>query len=157
MLQELQLVGSQGMYVRSHIQLLQDLDYAFPLLPLIGKKAWHPSTAPCAAGQQQVPCLGDPEGIWAQIHTYYTALFLPDLSSMDARRAFPVILLRRLSGLVLRGPDIGVVLSAYTDNVLHTFTDSANLGRMRKCQVVYSVVSSARINQAKCSRLLVSL
>eukprot|EP00061_Rhincodon_typus_P016410 g44608.t1 len=68
---------------------------------------------------------------------------------------FLCLLWRRLSGLVLRGLGMGVVLSAHADNVLLTFTDPADLGRMRKCQAVYSVVSSTRINWAKCSILLV--
>ena len=57
--------------------------------------------------------------------------------------------------MALRGPGVEVVLSAYADDVLLMFTDPADLARMRECQAVYSAASSARINWAKCSGLLV--
>ncbi|XP_060700770.1 beta-2-glycoprotein 1-like [Hemiscyllium ocellatum] len=49
---------------------------------------------------------------------------------------------------------MGMVLPAYADYVLLTFTDPADPGRMHKCQAVYSAESSARINWAKCFRRL---
>ncbi|XP_072896886.1 von Willebrand factor A domain-containing protein 7-like [Hemitrygon akajei] len=70
---------------------------------------------------------------------------------------FLSLLRRRLTGLVLREPDMGVVLSAYADDVLLMMTDPNDLRRMRECQEVFSAASSARINWAKCSGLLVFL
>eukprot|EP00061_Rhincodon_typus_P015541 g43271.t1 len=58
---------------------------------------------------------------------------------------------RRLLGFVLYGPNTGMFLFAYADDVLLTFTNLADLRWMRECQALYSV----RINWAKCSRLLV--
>eukprot|EP00061_Rhincodon_typus_P014387 g41374.t1 len=48
-----------------------------------------------------------------------------------------------------------MVLSAYIDDVLLTFTNSADLGRVSECETVYLVASSTRINGAKCSGILV--
>ena len=68
---------------------------------------------------------------------------------------FLSLLRRRLTGLVLREPDMEVVLSAYADDVLLMMTDPSDLRRMRECQEVFSAASSTRINWAKCSGLLV--
>eukprot|EP00061_Rhincodon_typus_P001076 g13651.t1 len=67
--------------------------------------------------------------------------------------AFLCLMCRRLSGLVLSGH--GLVLSAYTSNVPLMLTDPDVLGRLCECQMVHSVASSARMNWAECSQLLV--
>eukprot|EP00061_Rhincodon_typus_P009954 g33850.t1 len=69
------------------------------------------------------------------------------------KEPFLCLLLRRVSGLVLHGLGMGVVLLACTNDVLLMCSDSAYIGRMHKCLLA---VSSARINWAKCPRILVS-
>eukprot|EP00061_Rhincodon_typus_P013361 g39688.t1 len=78
-----------------------------------------------------------------QLYSLYTEPFL-------------CILWRRLLGLVLRGLGMGVVFPVYADDTFLTFTNLADLGRMRESRVVY-LASSTRVNWAKCSRPLVSL
>eukprot|EP00061_Rhincodon_typus_P018384 g47536.t1 len=67
---------------------------------------------------------------------------------------FLFLLQRKLSGLALHGLGTGMVFLAHADNMLLTFTNPAEPGRILKCQTVYSAGSSTRINQTKCSRLL---
>eukprot|EP00061_Rhincodon_typus_P015272 g42857.t1 len=70
---------------------------------------------------------------------------------------FLCFLLRRLSGLVLCKLGTGMVLLSYANDLLLTLTDPADLGRMCECQAVDLAASSAKINWAKCSRLLVGV
>ncbi|CAM2098432.1 unnamed protein product [Caretta caretta] len=59
---------------------------------------------------------------------------------------FLCLLCRRLTGLVLREPELRLVLSAYADDVLLMVQDPGNLARVEAFQAIYSVASSARVN-----------
>ncbi|CAM2095599.1 unnamed protein product [Caretta caretta] len=63
------------------------------------------------------------------------------------------LLRRRLTGLVLREPELRLVLSAYADDVLLMVQDSGDLARVEACQAIYSAASSARVNWVKSSGL----
>ncbi|CAM2111714.1 unnamed protein product [Caretta caretta] len=65
------------------------------------------------------------------------------------------LLRRRLTGLALREPELRLVLSAYTDDVLLVVQDPDDLVRVEACQAVYLVASSARVNWVKSSGLVV--
>ncbi|CAM2117788.1 unnamed protein product [Caretta caretta] len=60
-----------------------------------------------------------------------------------------------LTGLVLREPELRLVLSAYADNVLLVVQDPGDLARVKACQAIYSAASSARVNWVKSSGLAV--
>ncbi|CAM2117276.1 unnamed protein product [Caretta caretta] len=60
---------------------------------------------------------------------------------------------RRLTGLVLREPELRLVLSAYADDVLLVVQDLGNLAWVEACQAIYSAASSARVNWVKSSGL----
>ncbi|CAM2095624.1 unnamed protein product [Caretta caretta] len=62
---------------------------------------------------------------------------------------------RRFTGLVLREPELGVVLSVYADNVFLVAQDLGDLVQVETCQAVYSAASSARISWVKNSGLMV--
>ncbi|CAM2098380.1 unnamed protein product [Caretta caretta] len=62
---------------------------------------------------------------------------------------------RRLTGLALREPELRLVLSAYTDDVLLVVQDPGDLARVEACQAVYSAASSAWVNWVKSSGLVV--
>ncbi|CAM4539053.1 unnamed protein product [Lepidochelys kempii] len=66
---------------------------------------------------------------------------------------FLCLLRRRLTGLVLREPELQLVLSAYADDVLLVVQD--NLARVEACQAIYSAASSTRVNWVKSSGLAV--
>ncbi|CAM5166276.1 unnamed protein product, partial [Natator depressus] len=68
---------------------------------------------------------------------------------------FLCLLRRRLTGLVLREPELRLVLSAYADNVLLVVQDPGDLARVEACQAIYSAASSARVNWVKSSGLAV--
>ncbi|CAM2110861.1 unnamed protein product [Caretta caretta] len=68
---------------------------------------------------------------------------------------FLCFLRRRLTGLVLREPELRLVLSAYADDVLLMVQDSGDLARVEACQAIYSAASSARVNWVKSSGLAV--
>ncbi|CAM2106954.1 unnamed protein product [Caretta caretta] len=59
---------------------------------------------------------------------------------------FLCLLCRRMMGLVLREPELRLVLSAYTDDVLLVVQDPGDLARVEACQAIYSAASSARVN-----------
>ncbi|CAM2118439.1 unnamed protein product [Caretta caretta] len=59
------------------------------------------------------------------------------------------------AGLVLREPELRLILSAYDDNVLLVVQDLGNLVRVEACQTLYSAASSTQINWVKSSGLLV--
>ncbi|CAM2119790.1 unnamed protein product [Caretta caretta] len=63
---------------------------------------------------------------------------------------------RRLMGLVLREPELRLVLSAYADDLLLVVQDLGHLVRVEACQTVYSAASSARVNWVKSSGLVVA-
>ncbi|CAM2109326.1 unnamed protein product [Caretta caretta] len=50
---------------------------------------------------------------------------------------------QRLTGLVLREPELRLVLSVYADDVLLVVQDSGDLARVEACQAIYSAASSA--------------
>ncbi|CAM2112987.1 unnamed protein product [Caretta caretta] len=58
-------------------------------------------------------------------------------------------------GLVLREPELRLVLSAYADDVLLVVQDPGDLARVEACQAIYSAASSARVNWVKSSGLAV--
>ncbi|CAM2114048.1 unnamed protein product [Caretta caretta] len=68
---------------------------------------------------------------------------------------FLCLLRRRMTGLVLREPELRLVLSAYTDDVLLVVQDPGDLARAEACQAIYSAASSARVNWVKSSGLAV--
>ncbi|CAM2100587.1 unnamed protein product [Caretta caretta] len=68
---------------------------------------------------------------------------------------FLCLLRRRLTGLVLREPELRLVLSAYADDVLLVVQDPGDLARVEACQAIYSAASSSRVNWVKSSGLAV--
>ncbi|CAM5076326.1 unnamed protein product [Natator depressus] len=68
---------------------------------------------------------------------------------------FLCLLRRRLTELVLREPELRLVLSAYADDVLLVVQDPGDLARVEACQAIYSAASSARVNWVKSSGLAV--
>ncbi|CAM2117703.1 unnamed protein product [Caretta caretta] len=68
---------------------------------------------------------------------------------------FLCFLHRRLMGLVLWEPELQLVLSAYTDNMLLVVQDPGDLAQVEACQAIYSAASSARVNWVKSSDLVV--
>ncbi|CAM5087299.1 unnamed protein product [Natator depressus] len=68
---------------------------------------------------------------------------------------FLCLLRRRLTGLVLREPELRLVLSVYADDVLLVVQDLGDLARVEACQAIYSAASSARVNWVKSSGLAV--
>ncbi|CAM2106516.1 unnamed protein product [Caretta caretta] len=61
---------------------------------------------------------------------------------------------QRLTGLVLREPELRLVLSAYADDVLLVIQDPSDLARVEACQAIYLTASSARVNWVKSSGLV---
>ncbi|CAM4652414.1 unnamed protein product, partial [Caretta caretta] len=61
----------------------------------------------------------------------------------------------RLTGLVLREPELWLVLLVYADDVLLVVQDPDNLARVEACQAIYSAATSARVNWVKSSGLAV--
>ncbi|CAM4680244.1 unnamed protein product, partial [Lepidochelys kempii] len=55
----------------------------------------------------------------------------------------------RLTGLVLREPELQLVLSAYADDVLLVVQDPGDLARVEACKAIYLAASSARVNWVK--------
>ncbi|CAM2106696.1 unnamed protein product [Caretta caretta] len=68
---------------------------------------------------------------------------------------FLCLLRRRMTGLVLREPELRLVLSAYADDVLLVVQDPGDLARVEACQAIYSAASSAQVNWVKSSGLAV--
>ncbi|CAM2099523.1 unnamed protein product [Caretta caretta] len=68
---------------------------------------------------------------------------------------FLCLLRRKMTGLVLREPELRLVLSAYADDVLLVVQDPGNLARVEACQAICSAASSARVNWVKSSGLAV--
>ncbi|CAM2097033.1 unnamed protein product [Caretta caretta] len=68
---------------------------------------------------------------------------------------FLCLLHRRMTGLVLREPELRLVLSAYADDVLLVVQDPGDLAQVEACQAIYSAASSARVNWVKSSGLAV--
>ncbi|CAM2119654.1 unnamed protein product [Caretta caretta] len=75
------------------------------------------------------------------------------LLSLDPEKAFDRVDHGRLTGLVLREPELRLVLSAYTDDVLLVVQDPGDLARVEACQAIYLAASSARVNWFKSSGL----
>ncbi|CAM2109006.1 unnamed protein product [Caretta caretta] len=65
------------------------------------------------------------------------------------------LLRRRLTGLVLREPELWLVLSAYTDDMLLVVQDPSDLAWVEACQTIYLAASSARVNWVKSAGLAV--
>ncbi|CAM2105899.1 unnamed protein product [Caretta caretta] len=72
-----------------------------------------------------------------------------------AIKPFLCLLRRRMTGLVLREPELRLVLSAYADDVLLVVQDPGDLAQVETCQAIYSAASSARVNWVKSSGLAV--
>ncbi|CAM4721063.1 unnamed protein product [Lepidochelys kempii] len=66
---------------------------------------------------------------------------------------FLCLLRKRMTGLVLREPELRLVLSAYADDVLLMVQDPGDLARVEACQAIYSAASSSRVNWVKSSGL----
>ncbi|CAM2102669.1 unnamed protein product [Caretta caretta] len=81
--------------------------------------------------------------------------FGPQFLYALAIKPFLCLLRRRLTGLVLREPELRLVLSAYADDVLLVVQDPGDLARVEACQAIYSSASSARVNWVKSSGLAV--
>ncbi|CAM5160252.1 unnamed protein product [Natator depressus] len=64
---------------------------------------------------------------------------------------FLCLLHRRLTGLVLREPELQLVLLAYADDMLLVIQEPSDLARVEACQAIYSAASSARVNRVKSS------
>ncbi|CAM2114309.1 unnamed protein product [Caretta caretta] len=60
-----------------------------------------------------------------------------------------------MTGLVLREPELRLVLSAYADDVLLVVQDPGDLARVEACQAIYSAASSTQVNWVKSSGLAV--
>ncbi|CAM2106147.1 unnamed protein product [Caretta caretta] len=58
-----------------------------------------------------------------------------------------------MTGLVLREPELWLVLSAYADDVLLVVQDPGDLVPVEACQAIYLAASSARVNWVKSSGL----
>ncbi|CAM2118871.1 unnamed protein product [Caretta caretta] len=61
----------------------------------------------------------------------------------------------RLTGLVLRYPELWLILSAYADDMLLVVQDPGDLAWVEACQAIYSAASSACVNWVKSSGLVV--
>ncbi|CAM2106947.1 unnamed protein product [Caretta caretta] len=81
--------------------------------------------------------------------------FGPQFLYALAIEPFLCLLRRRMTGLVLREPELRLVLSAYADDVLLVVQDPGDLARVEACQAIYSAASSARVNWVKSSGLAV--
>ncbi|CAM2105984.1 unnamed protein product, partial [Caretta caretta] len=68
---------------------------------------------------------------------------------------FLSLLRQRLTGLVLREPELWLVLSAYANDMLLVVQYPGDLARVEACQTVYSVASSAWVNWVKSSGLVI--
>ncbi|CAM2098423.1 unnamed protein product [Caretta caretta] len=68
-------------------------------------------------------------------------------------KPFLCLLQRRLTRLVLREPELRLVLSVYADDVLLVVQDSGDLARVEACQAIYSAAPSACVNWVKSSGL----
>ncbi|CAM4524975.1 unnamed protein product [Lepidochelys olivacea] len=68
---------------------------------------------------------------------------------------FLCLLCRRLTRLVLREPELRLVLSAYADDILLMVQDPGYLAQVEACQAIFSAASSARVNWVKSSGLAV--
>ncbi|CAM5095310.1 unnamed protein product [Eretmochelys imbricata] len=68
---------------------------------------------------------------------------------------FLCLLCRRLTRLVLREPELRLVLSAYADDVLLMVQDPGYLAQVEAYQAIFSAASSARVNWVKSSGLAV--
>ncbi|CAM2103349.1 unnamed protein product [Caretta caretta] len=77
------------------------------------------------------------------------------LLSLDQEKAFNRVDHGRLTGLVLREPELQLVLLAYADDVLLVIQDPGDLARVEACQAIYSAASSTRVNWVKSSGLAV--
>ncbi|CAM2118673.1 unnamed protein product [Caretta caretta] len=70
--------------------------------------------------------------------------------------SFLCLIRRRLTGLVLREPELWLVLSAYANDVLLVVLDPGDLAWVEACQAIYSAASSARVKWVKSSSLVVA-
>ncbi|CAM2097775.1 unnamed protein product [Caretta caretta] len=68
---------------------------------------------------------------------------------------FLYLLRRRLMGLVLREPELRLVLSAYADDMLLVVQEPGDLERVEACQTIYWAASSTQVNWVKSSGLVV--
>ncbi|CAM2097003.1 unnamed protein product [Caretta caretta] len=68
---------------------------------------------------------------------------------------FLCFLRRRLTGLVLREPELHLVLLAYANDVLLVVQDPGELAQVESCQAIYLAASSTRVNWVKSSGLVV--
>ncbi|CAM2100653.1 unnamed protein product [Caretta caretta] len=72
-----------------------------------------------------------------------------------AIKPFLYLLSRRLTGLVLREPELQLVLLVYADDMLLVIQEPGDLALVEACQAIYSAASSTRVNWVKSSGLAV--
>ncbi|CAM2099646.1 unnamed protein product [Caretta caretta] len=77
------------------------------------------------------------------------------LLSLDQEKAVDRVDHGRLTGLVLRKPELRLVLSAYADDLLLMVRDPGDLAWVEACQAIYLAASSLRVNWVKSSSLVV--
>ncbi|CAM5092350.1 unnamed protein product [Natator depressus] len=70
---------------------------------------------------------------------------------------FLCLLSQRLTELVLREPELQLVLSAYADDVLLVAQDPGELVRVKACQAIYLAASSAQDTWVKSSGLVIGM
>ncbi|CAM2098328.1 unnamed protein product [Caretta caretta] len=63
----------------------------------------------------------------------------------------------RLTGLVLREPELRLVLLAYADDMLLVVQDPGDLAREEACQAIYSAAFSSQVNWGKSSGLALNI
>ncbi|CAM2102787.1 unnamed protein product [Caretta caretta] len=76
------------------------------------------------------------------------------LLSLDQEKAFDRVDHGRLTGLVLREPELRLVLLVYTDDMLLVVQDLGDLVWVEACQAIYSAASSTQVNWVKSSGLV---
>ncbi|CAM4636817.1 unnamed protein product, partial [Lepidochelys olivacea] len=91
---------------------------------------------------------------WWDLGKVRAKLFCRNYTRGTSRRRNAAIE-QRLTGLVLREPELRLVLSAYADDVLLVVQDPGDLARVEACQAIFSAASSARVNWVKSSGLAV--
>ncbi|CAM2098640.1 unnamed protein product [Caretta caretta] len=147
---------ARGVFVRSRIRLLQEMDCGSRFFYALEKMRGAKKHVTCLLGEDGTP-LKKPDLNWT--------LTEPVSFGQGVRQGCPLsgqlyalaiehflcLLHRRLTGLVLWEPELRLVLSAYTDDVLLVVQDPGDLARVEACQAIYSAASSARVNWVKSS------
>ncbi|CAM5167537.1 unnamed protein product, partial [Natator depressus] len=153
---------ARGAFVRSRIRLLREVDRVSRFFYALEKKRRAKKHITCLLAEDGTP-LTELVEMYGRARAFYTSLFSTDPTDPNACRVLweelPMVSVgdrdRRLTGLVLREPELRLVLLAYTDDVLLVVQDPGDLARVEACQAIYSAASSARVNWVKSSGLVV--